>query len=67
MKFNELTKTRRSVRGGEKPDLTLKKKTKMSLRFCETCRQEKPKNALPHVKGWQCTDCILLEKQNDNA
>jgi hypothetical protein len=33
MKFNELTKTRRSVRGGEKPDLTLKKKQKCHTGF----------------------------------
>jgi hypothetical protein len=33
------------------------------LRFCECCRQRKPVNSRPHVKGWKCTDCIKQSKE----
>ena len=26
-------------------------------RFCETCKQHKPKDKAKAVKGWKCADC----------
>lgn len=31
-------------------------------RFCAECRTYKPKNKRPHVKGWKCTDCVMVAK-----
>jgi hypothetical protein len=28
-------------------------------RFCETCRQSKPKGKRLAVKGWKCDDCFM--------
>ena len=37
-------------------------KKRRDFRFCETCRTYKPKNKMPHVAGWTCTDCLLVKK-----
>lgn len=31
-------------------------------RFCESCRQYKPKDKAPAVKGWRCLDCRVVKK-----
>ena len=42
----------------KKDRLLFGKTQKRCERFCESCSQVKPSNGKPHVKGWQCTDCI---------
>lgn len=32
-------------------------------RFCETCKQRKPKGTRPAIKGWKCDDCIEKTKK----
>ena len=32
-------------------------------RFCETCKQRKPKDSTKAMKGWMCADCRKTKKK----
>ncbi|WP_139204311.1 hypothetical protein [Azotobacter beijerinckii] len=36
------------------------------LRFCETCRQKKPRGTRPAKKGWKCDDCRVGNKRQSD-
>jgi uncharacterized paraquat-inducible protein A len=46
----------------ESKPITLTSKRK-NERFCECCKQIKPANNKPKVKGWKCTKCQKLGEQ----
>ena len=36
---------------------------RFNQRFCEHCKQSKPKGKRPAIKGWKCDDCLKEGKK----